>query len=113
MSHIRHATPKMARPNVVTVAVQVMSVVFTSMLRNLPTSQNPESFTWESAEAPAAIANTIAAILRSLRPAAVTSAAMSPPVVVMATVAEPSSDPEGQGNEEGLHDQRQAHPRER
>ena len=45
-------------PSVVSMTVHVLSVVFTSMPKNLLTNQKPESFTCESTVAPAAMAIT-------------------------------------------------------
>ena len=69
--------------------VQVFSVVFSSMPKNRLTSQKPESLTWDSTVAPAAIATTTRTSWTSPRFAAAAGPAISPPVVVSATVADP------------------------
>ena len=69
--------------------VQVLSVVFSSIPKNRLTSQKPESLTCDSTVAPAAIATTSRVSWTSPRSAAAAGPAISPPVVVSATVAEP------------------------
>ena len=59
------------------------------MPKNRPTSQNPESFTWEAMTEPAATAITIVASCSSEYPAEATAAESRPAAVVRATVAEP------------------------
>lgn len=64
-------------------------MVLTSICRNLPTSQKPPSFRWESTTEPAATAMVRAATCTGLAPEAATPGAISPAAVVSATVAEP------------------------
>src|SRR5690606_36448338 len=87
ISHRTTEQPNIAVPSVVSMTVQVFSVVFSSMPKNRLTSQKPESLTWESTVEPPAMAKTRAASSSSESPVA--PAAISPAVVVSATVAEP------------------------
>ena len=78
-------------PMIVSCTVQVLSVSPTDSPRNFPTSQKPESFTWEATDAPDAIAIVTKAANGSGCPEAVTSGATRPAAVIIATVADPCS----------------------
>ncbi len=88
-THNARAMTNAVRPSVVSMTVQVFSVVFTSMPKNRLTSQKPESLTWESTVAPAAMAITSSVSWKLLRSASAAAALIRPAVVVNATVAEP------------------------
>ena len=79
----------MLTPSVVSMTVQVFRVVFTSIPKNRPTSQKPESLTCDRTVAPAAMDSTSATSWRLVGSASATPAEMRPAVVVSATVAEP------------------------
>lgn len=76
-------------PSVVSMTVQVFSVVLTSISKNWLTNQKPESLTCDNTVAPAAIAITIAVSCRLFKAASAAAALSRPAVVVRATVAEP------------------------
>ena len=75
----------MLTPSVVSMTVQVLRVVFTSIPKNRPTSQKPESLTCDRTVAPAAMASTSATSWRLVGSASATPAEMRPAVVVSAT----------------------------
>ena len=79
----------METPSVVSMTVQVFSVVLTSIPKKRPTSQKPESLTCDSTVAPAAMAMTRATSCSDDGSASATAADSRPAVVVSATVAEP------------------------
>ena len=103
----------MLTPSVVSMTVQVLSVVFTSIPKNRPTSQKPESLTWDRTVAPAAMDSTSATSWRLVGS------------VVGATRGDEAGgggqrdrrralrDPQDGGDDERAHDERQAEVVER
>ena len=84
------ATRKPTPPTSVSIMVQVLRVVFSSMPTRLLTSQKPESLKWEQTVAPPAIAAVTQASYSGLSSLMPGIAEMMPAAMVIATVEEPT-----------------------
>ena len=87
---MRRAMRKPVVPTRVSMTVQVLRVVFSSIPTSDLTSQNPESLKWEQTVAPPAMAAVTQARWAGDKAATSGIAAIIPAAMVIATVAEPT-----------------------
>lgn len=89
MEIIRPAA-RLVSPMTVSIIVQDFSVVFSSISRNVPTSQNPASLTWLNAVAPPQMAQHMTARYTILSPITAGMEAIIPEAMVIATIELPT-----------------------